>query len=255
MGNKSRPLTPKPQPIADDAAQPPIETAELRKGLKAFLDMRIRDPETHVEVRLGSYTFGVYVFYDYDSEPIYVGQTREQLSSRIRRHLTNQRTDAVAMSVLDPFEVCDIEVYPAFHLQGKQTNDPVVKEYLNSLEAAVYLKVLQESTFHAVLNEKAPRSDQSVMISKPTRGRVVTPEMMKLRSHPDTRIARRAATLARLAQIIGERKVPSGLRQVLVVQATRLKALAERRSASAKNDQEDEDVPGEDAIPANPDQS
>ena len=92
------------------------------------------------------------------------------------------------------------------------------------------------------------------MISKPTRGRIVTPEMMKLRSHADTRIARRAATLARLAQIISERKVPPGLRQVLVVQATRLKALAERRSASAKNDQEDEDAPGEDVTPAEPDQ-
>ena len=33
--------------------------------------------------------------------------TTEQLRVRIRRHLTNQRIDAVAMNVLDPFEVAD----------------------------------------------------------------------------------------------------------------------------------------------------
>jgi hypothetical protein len=62
--------------------------------------------------RLGNYKFGVYAFFDYDGEPIYVGQTNERLRTRIRRHLTNQRTDAVAMKVLDPFEVYEIEVWP-----------------------------------------------------------------------------------------------------------------------------------------------
>src|SRR3990172_7816476 len=62
--------------------------------------------------RIGSYKHGVYAFYDYDGEPIYVGQTEEKLSGRVSRHLTNQRTDAVAMNVLDPFEVAFIEVWP-----------------------------------------------------------------------------------------------------------------------------------------------
>ena len=53
--------------------------------------------------QIGNSKFGVYAFYDYDEEPIYVGQTRESLRQRIGRHLTNQRTDAVAMNVLDPF--------------------------------------------------------------------------------------------------------------------------------------------------------
>ena len=55
---------------------------------------------------------GVYAFYDCDGEPTYVGQTKERLRNRIRRHLTNQSTDAVAMSVLDPFEVAEIEMWP-----------------------------------------------------------------------------------------------------------------------------------------------
>ena len=58
--------------------------------------------------RTGNAQFGIYAFYDYDGEPIYVGQTAEQLRVRIRRHLTNQRTDAVAMNVLDPFGFCCI---------------------------------------------------------------------------------------------------------------------------------------------------
>ena len=68
--------------------------------------------------------WGVYAFFDYDSEPIYVGQTNEQLRTRIRRHLINQRTDVVAMSVLDPFEVFDIEVWPMPELQATPGQDP-----------------------------------------------------------------------------------------------------------------------------------
>ena len=180
-------------------------------------------------MRLGSYTFGVYVLYDYDGEPIYVGQTREKLSSRVGRHLTNQRTDAVAMSVLDPFEVCDVELYPVPALEGKKTNDPGVKKQLDRLEATVYLKVLEASSFGAVLNEKVPTTTAKVTIPRSYRGRIVTDEVMELRSHPDVRIARRAATLARLAQIISERKVAPGLRRVLLVQSRRLQSLAERR--------------------------
>ena len=67
---------------------------------------------------VGNYRWGVYAFFDYDGEPIYVGQTNEQLRTRIRRHLTNQRTDAVAMSVLDPFEVFEIEVWPLPQFEG-----------------------------------------------------------------------------------------------------------------------------------------
>lgn len=70
---------------------------------------------------VGNAKHGVYAFYDYDGEPIYVGQTTERVRTRIRRHLTNQRTDAVAMNVLDPFEVAEIEIWPFFELQGADT--------------------------------------------------------------------------------------------------------------------------------------
>ncbi|MFE9301643.1 GIY-YIG nuclease family protein [Streptomyces sp. NPDC006856] len=62
--------------------------------------------------------WGCYAFYDYDGEPIYVGQTNEQLRTRVRRHLTNQRTDAVAMRILDVFEVAEMELWPLWELEG-----------------------------------------------------------------------------------------------------------------------------------------
>ena len=85
--------------------QATFETAQLVAELERFLDQR--GSLLHVETsepinqKIGNFRYGVYAFFDYDGEPIYVGQTNEQLRVRIRRHLTNQRTDAVAMKVLD----------------------------------------------------------------------------------------------------------------------------------------------------------
>jgi len=229
MGSQNKQPAKYQAPLADDISLPPLDTAALRAALKSFFATQVLDPVSKKEVRLGSYKFGVYVFYDYDGEPIYVGQTREKLSGRVGRHLTNQRTDAVAMSVLDPFEVCDVELFPLPMLQGKKKDDPTAKEQLNQLEATVYLEVLKRSSFGAVLNEKIPTSPVAAPIPKGYRGRIVSAQVMELRSHPDIRIARRAATLARLAQIISERKVFPGLRRVLLVQSKRLEALARRR--------------------------
>jgi len=64
-------------------------------------------------------------------------------------------------------------------------------------------------------------------------GCIVPSEVSRLRDHPDLRIARRASTLARLAQVISERKVNTGLRRALLAQAVRLQDLAERRLAQA----------------------
>ena len=47
--------------------------------------------------------------------------------------------------------------------------------------------------------------------------------------YPETmRLARRASTIARLAQVISEREVPPGLRRTLLIQAERLRWLAEQ---------------------------
>jgi hypothetical protein len=217
-------------PTADDVSHPPFDTRELREGLRALMDRKFPDDDTPGARKVGSFKFGVYAFYDYDGEPIYVGQTRESLSGRVSRHLTNQRSDAVAMSVLDPFEVCEVEVWPLPELEPLTKKDPKIREALDAVEAAVYLQALEGSQFKAVLNEKIPKNSGTLMaLPKSLKGRIVSNDLMTARSHPDLRLARRAATLARLAQVISERKVGPGLRQVLLTQAKRLEWLAARR--------------------------
>jgi len=209
---------------------PPFETLELRKQLSEFFRQSIIDPNTQQPIRLGACKFGVYAFYDYDAEPIYVGRTRESLGGRVGRHLTNQRTDAVAMNVLDPYEVFEIEVWPLPEYQNRKKDDKEALEHLNALEAAIFQRALRESKFNAVLNEKVPVSKVSPL-SVPTsiRRRVISDQVSEIRGHPDSRIARRAATLARLAQVISERSVKQGLRRTLLTQAKRLEWLAEER--------------------------
>lgn len=213
-----------------DASQlPPFETEDLRANLAAFLDTPFDDPAGH-KVRVGNYKWGVYAFFDYDGEPIYVGQTNEMLRTRIRRHLTNQRTDAVAMSVLDPFEVYEIEVWPLPELQAIGGRDVTAKQRLDALERLITEQAVERSNFKAILNEKDPPPGLLAVEPPPSvRGRIVSDRVYELRSHPDFRIARRALIISRLAQVISERKVQGGLRRVLQTQAQRLQWLAERR--------------------------
>ena len=171
--------------------------------------------------KIGDCQWGIYLFYDYDGEPIYVGQTRESLRVRIRRHLTNQRTDAVAMSVLDPFEVAEVEMWPFW----EEPDD----EVLDRAEYTVYCQALEQSKFGAVLNEVVPHETEKICLPDSMRLRILAHEPQDEREHPDIRLARRAQTMANLARVIGERKVRSGIRRTLWAQARRLETLAKER--------------------------
>lgn len=214
--------------------QATFETAQLVAELERFLDQRgsLLHAETSepINQKIGNFRYGVYAFFDYDGEPIYVGQTNEQLRVRIRRHLTNQRTDAVAMKVLDPFEVFEIEIWPLPDFEGQDMNASIARR-LNWLERAVFDRLIEQSRFKAILNEKDPAlvADEIAVIPTSVRGRIVSEAVLKLRGHPDTRIARRAETLSLLAKVIAERRVQSGLRRTLLTQAKRLAWLAEKR--------------------------
>lgn len=218
-----------PKKNPDSVKAPPFETKDLRENLTKFLDTLFDDPSGGTP-KVGSYKWGVYAFFDYDGEPIYVGQTNEMLRTRIRRHLTNQRTDAVAMSVLDPFEVCEIQVWPLPQFQGTDGKDPEARRHLNALEHHVTQWAIEGSKFKAILNEKDPPAvDFSVTAPPSFRAKIVSDRVFELRSHPDFRLARRALIISRLAQVISEREVKGGLRRVLLTQAKRMQWLAARR--------------------------
>ena len=201
----------------------PRDVAAIRRELRQFF--ATIDAEGK---RIGSCQHGVYAFYDYDGEPIYVGQTTEKLSSRVSRHLTNQRTDAVAMNVLDPFEVAYVEVWPLDQLVRelpKSERGP----FLDRAESTVFEKVLRESAIGAVLNEKQVIRRESIELPQTFRKRIIPEEIFQDRKHPDVRIARRAMTIANLARVISEREVSAGLRRTLLTQARRLERLASQR--------------------------
>ncbi|RZT77195.1 hypothetical protein EV382_0338 [Micromonospora violae] len=80
----------------------PREVQAIRDAISTAL--RQPDPQRPGQT-IGKAKAGIYAFYDYDEEPIYVGQTAEGFGVRLGRHLTGQRSDAVAKYVLDPFEV------------------------------------------------------------------------------------------------------------------------------------------------------
>jgi hypothetical protein len=211
----------------------PEDVAAIRAQIQAFLRTSDGNGGT-----IGGAQCGVYAFYDYDGEPIYIGQTYEGLGARIGRHLTNQRTDAVAMNVLDPFEVAEICVWP-IDLSGLSKKE--MKVELNRAEYTLYLKVIEESSFKAVLNEKKPPITDLIQLPFSYRGRIIPDDIFPQRKHPDVRIARRANTIASLARVISERKVTKALRTTLLTQAKRLERLAQQRLAEFSQQPDDPD--------------
>jgi hypothetical protein len=204
----------------------PQDVAAIRQQIRAFLNTASDDGQAR---KIGNAKWGVYAFYDYDAEPIYVGQTNEKLRTRIRRHLTNQRTDAVAMNVLDPFEVAEVEVWPFWRLQDRDSRDLEARAILNSAEYTVFQLILSRSSFHAVLNEGDIPAASPIELPQSVRGRIIPDELYEQRKHPDIRIARRATTIAALARVISERDVSKGLRRTLMTQARRLERLSSQR--------------------------
>ena len=56
----------------------PEEVTALYDGVKKALDTDYGDGR-----KVGNCKYGVYLFYDYDGEPIYVGRTRESLRAAL----------------------------------------------------------------------------------------------------------------------------------------------------------------------------
>lgn len=143
------------------------------------------------------------------------------------------------MNVLDPFEVAEIRVWI---LDLTHRTIPEIKAELNRAEYTLYVKVIEESSFKAVLNEKAPAATTLIDLPPPYSRRIIPPEIFPQRKHPDVRIARRASTIAALARVISERKVTKYLRTTLLTQARRLERLASERLADFAHAPDDGDV-------------
>lgn len=215
-------------PIPSKRSMPTVFVQEFRKLLTAALSSV--DEESGKQ--LGK-CIGVYAFYDYDGEPIYVGQTKENFATRIGRHLRGQRSDTLAYRILDPFEVAEMRLWPAESKRSLAASDKTRE--IDTLEYSVYLKAIERSKYDAILNEKIPPVSPVFDLPRSYGFNLVPESMRDEREHPDVRIARRAETLARVAAVAHERgEVSSGLRRVIVIQAIRLADLAAARLAYAE---------------------
>lgn len=236
MSSKST-ANPNPKPSKPSKATlPATDVQEFRRLLKDFMSAKDEKGRKWADAK-----WGVYAFYDYDGEPIYVGQTNEQLRVRLGRHLTNQRTDAAAMRILDLFEVAEVEIWPMWAYEKINLREKKAKVYLDAkkhldaIEYTAYLDAIANSRFKAILNEKIPPLSDRVDLPLSYRRPLITNEIRADRSHPDIRIARRAETISRLAAVARERgEVSDGLRRVLVIQAVRLAYISAVRLAYAE---------------------
>jgi Uri superfamily endonuclease len=60
---------------------------------------------------------GVYVLCDLDEVPIYVGQSKDGIRSRVSRHLTSARSDIIANRQIDVWEIAFVLAYPIANVQ------------------------------------------------------------------------------------------------------------------------------------------
>ncbi|MEU0550615.1 GIY-YIG nuclease family protein [Micromonospora sp. NPDC005979] len=213
--------------------QPPVKSSLPTKFVQGFRQL-LKDALGSTDAASGRQLrkcIGVYGFYDYDGEPIYVGQTLESFGIRIGRHMTGQRSDTLAYRILDPFEVAEVEFWPTEDLR----NDGSRKAKIDAVEYSAYRWAIDHSKYGAILNEKIPPVSAIVGLPRSYRFNLVPENMREEREHPDVRIARRAETLARVSAVAHERgEVSPGLRRVIVIQAVRLADLAAARMAYAE---------------------
>lgn len=213
--------------------QPPRAVRLIRAEISHL--MARPDPEKSRQM-IGD-AVGIYAYFDYDDEPIYVGQTSSKFRDRVGRHLTGQRSDAVAKFILDPFEVAEVAMWSVpsvaaarrFGKKEERATTSEKRQLLAPYEYSVYTLLEQRSRFGAVLNEGVIQPARLVELPKVVRGRIIPAELWEDRKHSDIRIARRAATISRLSQMVSEREVSGGMRRTLRLQAQRLAWLAEHR--------------------------
>ena len=81
---------------------------------------------------------GVYVLCDLDAVPIYVGQSKDGIRSRVSRHLTSARSDIIANRQIDVWEIAYVLAYPIANVQDiTPTENRLYHHFLNFLNKLI----------------------------------------------------------------------------------------------------------------------
>jgi hypothetical protein len=116
------------------------------------------------QVRKLTNKIGCYVLCDLDGVPLYVGQSRDGIRSRVNRHLTSARSDIIANRQIDVWEIAYVWAYPvdnalaitpledalfhAFHPKSALMNGrvpPAPPEPIDILEPEEIIQVMADS--------------------------------------------------------------------------------------------------------------
>ena len=158
---------------------------------------------------------GVYALCDLDEIPIYVGQSKDGIRNRVRRHLTSARSDVIANRQLDVWEVAFVWGWPVEHA-----------EMLDPLECHLFHLFNDTNT---LMNGSVPEKVQ-LDFPMPDRIRVqlMTDEEILTRQAPERRLPRQAAQFGQLLDHILNIKDSNELHRSLTAHYQRLSSNYEK---------------------------
>ena len=130
---------------------------------------------------------GVYVLCDLDEVPIYVGQSKDGIRSRVSRHLTSARSDIIANRQIDVWEIAFVLAFPITNVQD-----------ITSTENRLYHHFNKKSK---LMNGTVPPVPPEAAIPKPSvKVQVMSDKEIADRRTPEQRLPRQAN---HYAQIVG----------------------------------------------------
>lgn len=136
-------------------------------------------------VRLLPTSIGVYALCDLDNIPIYVGQSKDGIRSRVARHLTSARSDIIANRQIDVWEIAYVWAYPLPYTDA-----------INTLEAQLFHLFNAQSP---LMNGTVPPKENYGVAPPPTQVVQVMPEdEIHKRRDPTQRLPRQADHYAQL---------------------------------------------------------
>lgn len=123
-------------------------------------------------VRTLTNQIGCYVLCDLDGVPLYVGQSRDGIRSRVNRHLTSARSDIIANRQVDVWEIAYVWAYPvgslveigpledalfhAFHPQSALMNGRVPAAPANPVEIPEPAQIIQVMASEEIADKRDP---------------------------------------------------------------------------------------------------
>ncbi len=180
--------------------------------------IRARKPETNLTRRKTALRtlindIGVYALCDLDGVPIYVGQSRDGIRSRVYRHLTSARSDIIANRQVDVWEVAYVQAFPVAD-----------KADIGPLEAILFTAFDATKT---LMNGSILRHDGDLPDPMPSPTQIVqilTEDEIKVRLDPSLRLPRQVEHIGRLIDQILSVKDSKQLRRSLAAHFERLNA-------------------------------